>query len=104
MASQLGSTSSPDGPTVRRGFFSDTRQSNSRSPERTDDDSRRIGLVHLSVLALIVGIVTGFGAVVFRDLIGLIHNALFLGQFAVRYDANLFTPQVPGGHWSSLCR
>jgi chloride channel protein, CIC family len=62
-----------------------------------DDDIRRIGLVHLSVLALIVGIVTGFGAVAFRDLIGLIHNALFLGQLSVHYDANLFTPLSPWG-------
>jgi CIC family chloride channel protein len=65
--------------------------------ETTDDDIRRISLVSLSILALVVGIVTGFGAVVFRDLIGLIHNLLFLGQFVVRYDANLFTPPSPWG-------
>jgi CIC family chloride channel protein len=62
-----------------------------------EDDIRRIGLVLLSLLALVVGIVTGFGAVLFRDLIGLIHNVLFLGQWAVRYDANLFTPASPWG-------
>ena len=33
----------------------------------------------------------------FRDLIGLIHNVLFLGQFSVHYDANLFTPPSPWG-------
>ena len=49
------------------------------------------------VLAIVVGVITGFGAVGFRDLIGLIHNGLFLGQFAVRYDANLFTPPSPWG-------
>lgn len=65
--------------------------------ETADDDVRRIGLVYLSLLALVVGIVTGFGAVAFRGLIGLIHNALFLGQLAVRYDANLFTPPSPWG-------
>ncbi len=65
--------------------------------ETNDDDVRRISLVLLSILALIVGVVTGFGAVLFRDLIGLIHNVLFLGQFAVRYDANLFTPPSPWG-------
>ncbi|HUN45354.1 MAG TPA: chloride channel protein [Stellaceae bacterium] len=65
--------------------------------ERADEEIRRIGLLTLSVLAVVVGIVTGFGAVVFRDLIGFIHNALFLGQFAVRYDANLFTPPSPWG-------
>ena len=69
----------------------------SPAAESADDDIRRIGLVFLSVLALVVGIVTGFGAVGFRDLIGLIHNGLFLGQFAVRYDANLFTPPSPWG-------
>ena len=62
-----------------------------------DDDNRRIGLPYLSILAVIVGIVTGFGAVGFRDLIGLIHNILFLGQLTVRYDANLFTPPSPWG-------
>jgi chloride channel protein, CIC family len=66
-------------------------------PEAAEDDIHRIGLVALSILAVVVGIVTGFGAVLFRDLIGLIHNALFLGQFAVRYDANLFTPPSPWG-------
>jgi chloride channel protein, CIC family len=57
----------------------------------------RIGLPLLSVLALAVGIVTGLGAVVFRDLIGFVHNLLFLGQFTVRYDANVFTPSSPWG-------
>jgi CIC family chloride channel protein len=49
------------------------------------------------VLALIVGIVTGLGAVLFRALIGLIHNVLFLGEFSTHYDANLFTPASPWG-------
>ena len=62
-----------------------------------DDDSPPIGLVYLSLLAIAVGVVTGLGAVVFRDLIGLIHNLLFLGEFAVRYEANLFTPASPWG-------
>jgi chloride channel protein, CIC family len=58
---------------------------------------RPLGLPYLSVLALAVGIVAGFGAVGFRDLIGLIHNVMFLGQPVVRYDANLFTPPAPWG-------
>ncbi len=67
-----------------------------------DDDIRRIGLVNLSLLALVVGVVTGFGAVVFRALIGFIHNALFLGQFTIHYDANVFTPPSPWGAWVIL--
>jgi chloride channel protein, CIC family len=62
-----------------------------------DEDIRPIGLVRLSVLAFVVGVVTGLGAVAFRDLIGFIHNLLFLGRFVVRYDANLFTPPSPWG-------
>ena len=60
-------------------------------------ETRRIGLPYLSVLAFVVGIVTGLGAVAFRDLIGFVHNFLFLGQFAFRYDANFFTPPSPWG-------
>ncbi len=58
---------------------------------------QRIGLVRLSLLALVVGIVAGFGAVVFRDLIGLFHNIAFLGSFSISYDASVFTPPSPWG-------
>jgi CIC family chloride channel protein len=57
----------------------------------------RIGLVRLSLFAVVVGLVTGFGAVVFRALIGFIHNAAFLGKFALDYDASAFTPPSPWG-------
>ena len=42
--------------------------------------SRRLGLLTLSILALALGVVTGFGAVIFRDLIGLLHNLFFSGR------------------------
>jgi CIC family chloride channel protein len=61
------------------------------------EETHRIGLPYLSIPAFAVGIVTGLGAVAFRDLIGFLHNLLFLGQFAFRYDANLFTPPSPWG-------
>lgn len=57
----------------------------------------RIGLVRLSLFAIIVGLITGFGAVLFRALIGLIHNIAFLGTFAIDYDASIFTPPSPWG-------
>jgi chloride channel protein, CIC family len=57
----------------------------------------RLGLVRLSLLAIVVGLVTGLGAVVFRDLIGLIHNITFLGVFSFDYDASIFTPPSPWG-------
>jgi chloride channel protein, CIC family len=57
----------------------------------------RLGLVRLSLLAIVVGLVTGLGAVVFRDLIGLIHNVTFLAVFSFDYEANEFTPPSPWG-------
>ena len=57
----------------------------------------RLGLVRLSLLAIVVGLVTGLGAVLFRDLIGLIHNIGFLGVFSFDYEANVFTPSSPWG-------
>jgi CIC family chloride channel protein len=63
----------------------------SRAPERSAN------LVTFSLIAVGVGLVTGFGAVLFRDLIGLIHNLLFLGQVSAAYDANVYTPASPWG-------
>ncbi len=57
----------------------------------------RLALAALCGCAILVGIVTGVGAVIFRDLIGLVHNLLFLGRFSVLYDASLFTPASPWG-------
>ena len=48
--------------------------------------------VRLAVLAVVVGLVAGFGAVVFRGLIALFHNLLFLGQWSFTYDTSLHTP------------
>ncbi|MBZ9872296.1 chloride channel protein [Mesorhizobium sp. BR1-1-9] len=63
-----------------------------------DEESHRLSLLVLTVLALGLGVVTGFGAVLFRDLIGLLHNLFFNGTFAVAYDANVFTaPSRWGG-------
>ena len=58
---------------------------------------RGVGLLGLSILALVVGVVTGFGAVAFRALIAFIHNAAFLGKFSIEFDANQFTPASPWG-------
>jgi CIC family chloride channel protein len=56
----------------------------------------QIGLARLSIFAVIVGVITGIGAVFFRALIGLIHNVAF-GAFFINYDANVFTPPSPWG-------
>jgi len=51
--------------------------------------------------AVVVGLITGVGAVLFRALIGLVHNIAFLGSFAINYDASVFTPPSPWGRLSS---
>ncbi len=61
------------------------------------DETPRLGLVSLSLLALAVGIAAGLGAIVFRELIGLIHNLLFLGHFAFDYHTKVFMPASPWG-------
>ena len=56
-----------------------------------------IGLFRLSLIAIFVGVVTGFGALGFRGLIGFIHNLFFLGRISYVYDANTHTPVSPWG-------
>jgi CIC family chloride channel protein len=51
----------------------------------------------LWLLAVLVGVIAGFGALLFRGLIGLLHNLLFLGKFSVYYSANLHTLASPWG-------
>jgi CIC family chloride channel protein len=58
---------------------------------------RTLGLLALSLLAVVVGIVTGFGAIVFRDLISVIHNLLFYGRLSAVYNANVYNPASPLG-------
>jgi CIC family chloride channel protein len=59
--------------------------------------TRPLGRLKFSLLAVLVGIVAGLGAVIFRGLIGLFHNLLFLGQWSLIYDANQHTPPSPWG-------
>jgi Chloride channel protein EriC len=44
-----------------------------------------------------MGLVTGLGAVLFRALIGFVHNLLFLGNASFSYDASSFTSLSPWG-------
>ena len=53
---------------------------------------RTLGPAVLWALSILVGIVAGLGAVVFRILIAVFHNLLFLGRISAAYDANAHTP------------
>jgi CIC family chloride channel protein len=49
------------------------------------------------LLAVVIGLVGGVGAVVFRAMIALFHNLLFLGRLSIFYEANIHTPPSPWG-------
>ncbi|HTR78647.1 MAG TPA: chloride channel protein [Gemmatimonadaceae bacterium] len=50
-----------------------------------------------SLLAVVIGVAAGLGAVLFRTLIALVHNLFFLGLVSPNYDANAHTPASPWG-------
>ena len=47
---------------------------------------KQINMVHFCLLAVVVGIVTGFGSLIFRILISVIHNFMFYGKLSIHYD------------------
>ena len=60
-------------------------------------EGKDIALPYLSLLSLLIGVVAALGAVVFRYMIGFVHNLFFLGQFNFIYDANQYDPINPWG-------
>lgn len=62
-----------------------------------DREPRSLNFWSLCGLALAIGVVTGYGALFFRNLIGFVHNLMFLGKLSFAYDASLFTPASPWG-------
>lgn len=58
--------------------------------------------LQMAVIAIVLGMFCGLGAVVFRGMIALIHNFAFLGKFSFLYDANAHTPPSPLGAWIIL--
>ncbi len=61
------------------------------------DAHKGLGPLALAGLGCAVGLVAGAGAVVFRGLIALVHNALFLGKLSWSYDTLQHTPASPWG-------
>jgi chloride channel protein, CIC family len=98
MTDSMGSASSRELRTRR----TDAADERAPASELAQEDFRRLGLPAMSLLALVVGVVTGFGAIGFRDLIGLVHNLFFTGRLSFRYDANVFTGASPLGPWVIL--
>jgi len=59
----------------------------------------RVNLLVLCALAVLVGLVTSFGAIVLRALIGLVHNAFYNGVLSPFYDANVLEARSRFGDW-----
>src|SRR5665213_1076685 len=66
------------------------------------DDTRKVNLLVLCGLALIVGIMTGCGAVALRSLIGFFHNVFYNGTFSIWYNANITDGPSRFGDWVLL--
>ncbi|MDF3808796.1 MULTISPECIES: chloride channel protein [Rhodopseudomonas] len=65
-------------------------------------DERRVNLLVLCCLALVIGVMTGVGAVALRYLIGLFHNLFYNGTFSFLYDANISEGPSWYGNWVFL--
>lgn len=68
-----------------------------RAPGLVAADIREQLHLRLNLLALLVGVIAGFGAVIFRKLIAFFHNLLFFGHFDFAYDVLRHTPASPWG-------
>ncbi|SDG34075.1 chloride channel protein, CIC family [Limimonas halophila] len=62
----------------------------------------QLTLVQLCALSIGLGIVTGIGAVIFRLLIGLIHNLFFFGELSLVFESEELMPLSPWGPWVIL--
>lgn len=52
---------------------------------------KHLNILYLAMFAVVIGIISGFGAIVFRGMIGIIHNLTFSGKLSVFFDANVHT-------------
>ncbi|HET6370074.1 MAG TPA: chloride channel protein [Nitrospiria bacterium] len=64
--------------------------------------TRSLSPLMIYLLSVLVGVIAGLGAVIFRGLIGLFHNLLFLGTLSIKYNANVHTPASPWGMYVIL--
>lgn len=61
------------------------------------DEPQPLKNIYMVFIGCCVGLLSGFGAVLFRGLINLIHNLFFSGHINLFYNANTHTPAVAFG-------
>ncbi len=64
---------------------------------KKETKSLPLGPLRMVPLSVLVGVIAGLGAVVFRGLIGFFHNLFFRGELSVFYNSNIHTPPSPWG-------
>lgn len=60
-----------------------------------DQEPKPLKNIYMVLMGCCVGLMSGIGAVLFRDLIGLVHNLFFFGKLSYFYNASLHAPIVP---------
>ena len=80
----------------RENFSNGGKVAQEKTPS-TGDPLKPIGPLRFYLLSVLVGLVASLGALFFRSLIALVHNALFLGKLSLSYDASVHTPASPWG-------
>jgi CIC family chloride channel protein len=64
---------------------------------QTRSSERSVNLFTFSLVAICVGVITGFGAIFFRGLIAVVHDLLFLGRLSASFNANQYDAPSPWG-------
>jgi len=75
-------------------------QKNSAGAASIGAERVRVNFVVLCALAVLVGVVTSFGAIVLRALIGSVHNAFYNGVLSPLFDANVLEAPSRFGVWT----
>lgn len=60
---------------------------------------KQVNMVNFCILAVLVGIITGFGSLIFRFLISFVYNLMFLGEFSFHHASNELSTV---GMWGAL--
>ena len=76
-----------------------TKEPDHKEPGRRWPEPEPVAWWVMILCVLAVGVIAGFGTVVFRAMIGGFHNLLFLGRWSLYYDANVHTPPSLWGAW-----